>query len=156
MSKPAAIITKLEDCPVWLDQKLVKAYWEAEYLLESLSERVKNPWLFGPGRDLSALELHLLEWKVEQFAIITACNPRSELLPDQENSIRNKKLAEMLQGHCRMMRHSRAQSPEGTWQEPGFWALDIAPERVVKLGRHFEQNAVIFWEKNAGAALWWL
>jgi len=34
MSIPAAIITKLEDCPDWLDRRLAKACREAEYHLE--------------------------------------------------------------------------------------------------------------------------
>ena len=156
MSIPAAIITKLEDCPDWLDRRLAKAYWEAEYHLESPDLKDEGSILFRFDAGLAVLDPFLDTWSIQSFAIITAFNPGSLLLPLEENMRQHAALHESLLPHCRTLLHSTGQNTDGSWQEQGFWALDIDLERAAKIGAEFGQQAIVCWKRGGPIALWWL
>lgn len=155
MSKPSAIIAKLEDCPNWLDQTLAKAYWEADYLLEALDLKSKKNWVFRFGASSPALERELAKFEVQRFAIVTAFNPGSVVLPLEENLLRHEHLRKRLTPHCRLLRNSTGQNPKGEWQELGFWVLDIDLELAADIGLEFGQHAIVCWQTGGKAELWW-
>ncbi len=156
MSKPSAIITKLEDCPDWLDRRLANAYWEADYLLQPILLPDEGTLRFRFDVSFSGLERLLKQADIQSFTIITAYNPGSIPLSPEENRQRHVQLQERLVPQCRFLRDSIGQSPDGVWQEPGFWALDIDLEIAVELGREFGQNAIVCWKRGARPELWWL
>ncbi len=154
MSKPSAIITKLEDCPVWLDRMLLKAYLEADYLLESLDPPPAKRLLFRFDQPANALEQHLKQFDIQSFAIITAFNPGSNVLPLEENLRRNELLVQKLLPHCSLLRKSMNQNAAGEWQEPGFWALNLDLKLAVEFGRDFDQLAIVCWKRGEAVQLW--
>lgn len=156
MSIPAAIITKLEDCPDWLDRTLAKAYWEAEYHLESPDLKDEGSILFRFDAQSKELDPYLDAWDVQSFAIITAFNPGSMPLPLEENLLRHAALRERLQPHCRVLLNSTGQNSDGSWQEQGFWALDIDLDKAAEIGTAFGQAAIVCWKRGSPVELWWL
>lgn len=156
MSKPTAIITSLEDCPLWLDRTLLNAYREAEYFLQPILFPDQAPLLFSFGRPFSDLQYELEQADIQNFVILTAFNPGSQALSPEENLQRHELLRVQLMPMCRLLRDSVSQSSEGEWREKGFWALDVDLEKAVDLGRAFGQNALVGWEKGAEPGLWWL
>ncbi|OOE98355.1 DUF3293 domain-containing protein [Salinivibrio sp. IB643] len=80
------------------------------------------------------------------FAILTAFNPRSQPLSDNENYLRNERLAKaMTQAGLRYWPMNGG-APDGSWFEPGF-AVAIASSDAVALAKTWEQNA-IYWVEN--------
>jgi hypothetical protein len=156
MSNPTAIITKLEDCPDWLDRMLAIAYWKAEYYLELQDLKGDCNILFQFEVWSEALELYLKKWDIQTFAIITAFNPESALLLLAENLRRHAALRESLAPHCRMLLNSTGQNADGSWQEQGFWALDIDLAKAAEIGTEFGQSAIVCWKRNEPVELWWL
>jgi hypothetical protein len=145
MLKPPAILTIIKESPETLDQSLIKAYREAHYYLQPVNETVETSLLFHFEHPDPALMQELIQFKVQTFAILTACNPGSQLLAESENRARNAALKSQLLLCSRLLRPAFSCSPQGDWQEPGFWALDIAWEQALRLGRAFGQNALIWW-----------
>ncbi|WP_025673097.1 DUF3293 domain-containing protein [Salinivibrio socompensis] len=83
---------------------------------------------------------------VDAFAILTAFNPRSQPLSDNENHLRNKQLANaMMQAGIRYWPMNGG-APDGSWFEPGF-AVAIASSDAVAMAKAWEQNA-IYWVEN--------
>jgi Protein of unknown function (DUF3293) len=156
MSKPIAIIAMLEDCPPQLDRKLINTYWDTNYWLEPLILEDQKPLLFRLDGRSEILEQHLEQFDIQTFAIITAFNPGSRLLPETENLRRNAALYEMLRVHCPQIREAKGQSVDETWAEASFWALNIDLAVAAELGRVWEQLAIVCWKKDAQGELWCL
>ncbi len=152
MAKPLAIITCLEDSPPELDRRLVSAYLRTIY-------RVVFPAFdisIGPLSD--NVEQWLAHAGLETFAFITAANPKSRILTDNQNSMRNEALFRELKRRIRASPHPAVhRSKNGDWpEEKSWWAPGLAPADAIDLGRRFEQNALVFWTKGENPKLWWL
>jgi hypothetical protein len=88
------------------------------------------------------------------FALVTAYNPRSVTLHDEENRQRNAALEEELQARGLEYGPSSGASLDGSWQEPGFVVFDVTPDEARALGRRYEQHAVVWGEGERVALLW--
>jgi hypothetical protein len=99
------------------------------------------------GKNISEQELYSI-WK-DDFYMITAANPYSELLPENENEIRNQQLLEHLLLHVAEVLPAIGRDPLGTWMEKG-WVLRTRDEnQLINLAKQFEQNAIFkFTEKG--------
>ena len=76
-------------------------------------------------------------------AQISACNPGSLLLRDDENTERNQELARRL-AHRRIPAWPALNvSDDGGWPEPGFWIENITLELLDQLALDFQQNACL-------------
>ena len=96
--------------------------------------------IFLDGKALSYQELHAI-WKCD-FYLITAANPYSQLLTDQENQARNQSLREELSNISELILPAIGRDPESDWSEHG-WVLpsqDASP--LIDLARKFQQNAI--------------
>jgi hypothetical protein len=107
-------------------------------LLAKYGETVVEIFL---GREtLSYQELHEI-WK-RDFYMITAANPYSQLLPENENEIRNQQLYEHLLQHEAEVLSAIGRDPLGSWMEKG-WVLRMRDEnQLIDLAKQFEQNAI--------------
>jgi hypothetical protein len=184
MSKPVAVIRTLEDSPDWLDRRLVEAYLRTGYRVnptpdpsperrgdvECSVERnavyAASPLLSGEGPGVGLRIAHLLpaplaDWlsiqNISTLTVVTAWNPRSKIVSEKENRLKNKDLEVELQKVSRRILYGLNVSDTGDWPpEESFWALDIPTENAVLLGKQFEQNAIVWWEKGGMSELWWL
>lgn len=80
------------------------------------------------------------------FAIITAFNPRSMLLPRKVNETRHGVLRELLILGCFRVENCVGydEEPEGTWREPSFLVHGIDRDEAIAFGRVFRQNTIVF------------
>ena len=107
-------------------------------LIEKYEETVVEILL--DGKTISEQELYSI-WK-DDFYMITAANPYSESLPENENEIRNQQLLEHLLLHVAEVLPAIGRDPLGTWMEKG-WVLRARDEnQLIDIAKQFEQNAI--------------
>ena len=152
MSKPVAVIRKVEDSPDWLDRRLVEAYLRTSYQIKS---KPFPPIRIGVTNPL--LEGWLDEHHFKSYAFITAWNPFSKLLHLPENQRRNKDLETELKNTACFILPGFGIGEDDNWPpEESFFAPGIAAEDAIRLGRKYGQNAIVCWEKGGLPELWWL
>lgn len=152
MSKPVAVIRKVEDSPDWLDRRLAEAYLRTFYTVLFAD--------FPPvrvGEVNRSFEAWLSEHHFKTCVFITAWNPASRMLSKTENLLRNNNLKTDLIKTSRQVLPALHLAGAGDWPpEESFWAGDISAENAILLGRKYGQNAIVWWEKDGMPELWWL
>jgi hypothetical protein len=77
----------------------------------------------------------------EEFVVVTACNPRGEIVDAERNESLDRELSALLElkglVHCRMT----GGSPDGSHREPGY-LVECDGEVGLELGRRFEQVGI--------------
>jgi hypothetical protein len=85
------------------------------------------------------------------FAVISACNPRSQPLDARENRRRSRALVERIaadQARC-----LPAVGVLGEWREPGMCVFGLPLPRLDALARAFDQNAIVVGKRDTAARL---
>lgn len=106
-----------------MDQSLLRSYLSTIYELPT-SQGVLRVSLDGELRtDTSQLP----ELLTQRFAILTAYNPRSMLLPRRVNDQRHQVMRDLLVLGCYRVEHGVGyeDEPEGVWREPAWLAMAI-------------------------------
>ncbi len=83
-------------------------------------------------------------------ALITACNPRSQILSEQENSQRMAALSEAVEklGYAHLP--AVACGPLGSWpDEPSLWIAGMTKNEAEDLATAFQQNGFLWIDKDA-------
>lgn len=78
------------------------------------------------------------------FGLITAANPFSTPLSNEENDARNRAMQRELERLGLSYGPSLGTDRTGSWQEPGFIIWDTSAEAILSLGRQFDQNAIVY------------
>ena len=79
------------------------------------------------------------------YWVVTADNPFSQRLSDEQNERRRDELADVLSSHALVYRSSLAHDPSGRWPDEQGFAVFGTSERLVRaLARSFEQFAFYF------------
>jgi hypothetical protein len=123
-----------------IDAATVAAYHRALY-------QVRGPAAFTLRIDQSSPELLAAHQQsgVGCSAFLTACNPYSRLLPDAENDARHAHLIQRLDALDFRHWPGFGADPEGRWPgETSVLVFGIAQQLASELGRHFEQNAIVW------------
>lgn len=120
------------------DPGLVAAYRRARYrILEPevvLHIDVQSPALARLHRECG----------VVCSALITACNPFSQILAAADNAAHQATLCATLQGLGWGGRPAQGEDPQGRWPvEPMYWVAGLDCEAARALGRRFGQYAVV-------------
>lgn len=112
-------------------------YLETNYIVDILKQPIRiNEF----NQELNKL---LKEQNSESWAYITAYNPFSRILSDNENKCRNKKLKSLLSNY--KLYKGRGCGIDGKWPpEESFLILKISRSDALKLGKKFKQNAIVF------------
>jgi hypothetical protein len=125
-----------------VDQNLLRSYFGTVYELpvESGVMRVSldGEVVREPGG--------LPELLQKPFAILTAYNPRSMLLPRRVNESRHQVMRDLLILGCYRVEHCVGydEEPEGVWREPAWLVHGIEREEAIQFGRTFRQNTIVF------------
>ena len=83
-------------------------------------------------------------------AFITAFNPYSQELSNQENKDRNLKLEELIQSLGFDYIYGEGKCGEGDWDgEESFLILGISEKQASDIGKEYEQNAIVWCDKDA-------
>jgi hypothetical protein len=121
-----------------IDPALVAAYLATEY-------RVGTPE-FGLriGKRSEELAAEHRVRGVGASAFVTACNPFSMELTDEQNAARHRDLCAELQSRGLAFIEGIGE-PVGDWKgEPSVLILGISREQASELGRRYEQNAIVW------------
>ena len=91
---------------------------------------------------------------LEPWAFLTACNPMSETLPDEENAARMKELRRDLATY--EVYGGEGASPDGRWREPSILVINITEADAHELALKHGQAAFLFGERGGSARLVWV
>ena len=129
-----------------MDQALLRAYLSAVYELPSSNGPVRAS-LDGDATTDTALLPDLLR---SEFAVVTAYNPRSMVLPRKTNEGRHFVMRDLLIIGCYRVEPciGYEENGEGTWREPSWLVHHMNRDEAIAYGRVFHQNMVLV---NRGA-----
>jgi hypothetical protein len=125
-----------------MDQALLRSYFATVYELPAASGTLRVSLDGEIAQDVSALPALLSK----RFALLTAYNPRSMLLPRRVNEGRHVVLRDLLILGCYRVEPcvgSEAE-PEGVWREPAWLVHGMDREEAIAFGRVFRQNTIIY------------
>ena len=96
------------------------------------------------NQDLNNL---ILNHNSNEWAFITAYNPYSKVLTNDENKIRHYELKELTENYVTFEGHGVGEDP--TWEpELSLFIIGIMKVEASKIGKKFEQNAIVYGELN--------
>ncbi len=125
-----------------MDQTLLRNYLATVYELPS----VQGPVRASLDGDIVSDPTSLPELLTRSFAVLTAYNPRSMLLPRKVNDGRHLVLRDLLILGCYRVEAcvGHEDDPEGTWREPSWLVHGMDRDEAIAFGRVFRQNAILF------------
>ena len=124
-----------------MDQNLLRQYLSTVYDLPSANGPLRVSLDGDIVQDASTLPDLLLH----PFAILTACNPRSMLLPRKVNDARHAVLRDLLVLGCYRVEQcvGYEEDPESTWREPSWLVHGMDRDEAISFGRVFRQNTIV-------------
>jgi Protein of unknown function (DUF3293) len=124
-----------------MDQSLLRSYLATVYEFPSLT----GPLRTSLDGDIVTEVSSLPELLQRPFAVITAFNPRSMLLPRKVNEARHQVMRDLLiLGVYRVEACvGYEEDPEGTWREPSWLIHGMDRDEAIAFGRVFRQNAIL-------------
>ncbi|SAL13075.1 hypothetical protein AWB67_00219 [Caballeronia terrestris] len=106
------------------------------------------------GETNAAVAALLALHRVESAVFVTAFNPLSRRLSDEQNAARQHKLAEYLDGLKLATIEGAGIDPTGAWPaETSLLALGATSAKADDLMREFEQNAVVVIDRKGTVRL---
>lgn len=128
-----------------LDQDLISAYKATNFHVKA-----EPAFTLNIGKVSNELIALFKQNNISNTSFITAWNPYSNSLSDDENHARNKELKNELNIRSLKFIDGFGQDPLGQWAgEDSFLVLGISLEASKKLGLQFKQNAIVWSDKNA-------
>ncbi len=124
-----------------MDPTLLRNYLTTVYELPTPNGTVRASLDGDIVNDTSSLP----ELLTRPFAVLTAYNPRSMLLPRKVNEARHVVLRDLLILGCYRVEAcvGYEEEPEGTWREPSWLVHEIEREEATAFGRVFRQNTIV-------------
>ncbi len=124
-----------------MDPTLLRQYLATVYELPSTN----GPLRASMDGDVVNDPAMLPDLLTKPFALITAFNPRSMLLPRKVNEGRHQVLRELLILGCYRVENCVGydEEPEGAWREPSFLVHGVEREEALAFGRVFRQNTIV-------------
>ena len=133
-----------------MDQNLLRSYFGTVYELPSDAGLLRVSLEGDAVKDASTLPPLLRQ----DFAILTAYNPRSMLLPRRVNDGRHQVLRDLLILGCHRVEHCVGydDEPEGVWREPAWLVQGIVARRSDPVRPHFSAKHHRFRQECAAGA----
>jgi hypothetical protein len=124
-----------------MEQTLLRSYLATVYELPSANGPVRASLDGDIVNDPSTLP----ELLTRPFAVLTAYNPRSMLLPRKVNDSRHLVLRDLLILGCYRVEAcvGHEDDPEGTWREPSWLVHGMDRDEAIAFGRVFRQNTIL-------------
>jgi hypothetical protein len=135
-----------------MDDDTLRAAYEATEF--RVSDSPVGPLAIRIGEVNDSLDRLLGMSGVARWAYITACNPRSVVVPDDENRLRTEALRERLARFTAY--RGEGVGADGHPPEASFLVLGIEEAEAEDVGAEFGQNAVVVGRPGAAARLLWV
>ena len=124
---------------------LIRAYENAIYEINATHRITLKVSEYSHSLD----ELHK-EHQCTTSALITACNPRSQILSAAENDTRMLALSEAVEKLGYRHLPAVGRDPNGKWpDEPSLWIAGLTKNEAESLAHRFEQNGFLWMDENA-------
>ena len=134
-----------------LPDNLRIAYEATEYWVD---DAPSGPFYLRCGERSPKLDDLLAGAGLGGWVYITASNPGSCQLSDEENMGRMQRLEVQLRALNCVIYHGRGGGTAGNWPaEPSFLALGLGEEEGLEIGRTFGQNAIVVGTRGEPAQL---
>jgi len=128
-----------------INPELMKSYKSADYHVDATPSFILKIGMHSPELESIYKTSHK-----HSAAFITAFNPYSQEISNQENKDRNHKLEELIQSLHFDYIHGEGKCGDGEWDgEESFLIFGISEKQASGIGEKFEQNAIIWCDKNA-------
>ncbi|HLJ12219.1 MAG TPA: DUF3293 domain-containing protein [Planctomycetaceae bacterium] len=115
-----------------------------------------GPFRICCGEQSPELDRALSEAGAHDWVYITACNPLSQALSDQENASRMLDLEARLRAMSCVVFHGRGVGRIGNWPaEPSLLVMGLSVDEGLNLGREFGQAAIVAGRRGEPARLAW-
>jgi hypothetical protein len=123
-----------------IPEGLLAAYLQTEYWVHG-----EPAFLLQIDQTSEALKALYREFHVQSAAFITAYNPWSKTLSEAENRARQSQLETSMAGLGFPILPGIGQDPSGEWPgEVSCLVLGIDQETALRVGREYEQNAIVW------------
>lgn len=133
-----------------MNEALDAAYRAAVYRVAA-----DPPFALRVGEPSARLDALLRFHAVTSWAFVTACNPGSQMLSEEENAERMSELRAVVGGH--LVYECEGTDPTGVWPgEPSLLVLGMSRTAAVELARRFGQNAILCGDRGGVAELQWV
>lgn len=125
-----------------MDQNLLRSYFGTVYEISTENGLLRT----SIDGELVKDEKTLPQVLRQNFAILTAYNPRSMLLPRRVNESRHVVMRDLLILGCYRVEHcvGYEEEPEGVWREPAWLVHGIERDEAIQFGRTFRQNTILY------------
>lgn len=125
-----------------MDQTLLRSYFATIYEFPTATGTLRASLDGEIVQDFAALP----ELLTRKFAVLTAYNPRSMLLPRRVNEQRHVVLRDLLILGCYRVEPcvGAEAEPEGVWREPAYLVHNMDRDEAIAFGRVFRQNTILF------------
>lgn len=125
-----------------MDPNLLRSYMSTVYELPSPNGILRVALDGDVATDITMLPEPL----TRTFALLTAYNPRSMLLPKRVNEARHQVLRDLLVLGVYRVEHAVGyeDEPEGVWREPVWFVHNMDREEAQNFGRVYRQNTIVF------------
>ena len=132
-----------------LDPSLIQAYQDTDYRVDSTA-----PFVMKVGMASEPLCQLYSQYRSDCAAYITACNPLGRSLSDAENTARQTTLLNELTARSLKSMNGVGLDSKGNWPgEASFLVMGLSLEATRVLASKYEQNAVVWCDKDAVAQL---
>lgn len=116
---------------------LLEAYKNTKYIVFEPTLTIEI------GKFNQDLDKLLLKHNSNEWAFITAYNPYSRVLTEEENKVLHNKLKELSEKYVTFEGHGVGQDP--TWEpELSLFIIGISKDDASEIGKKFEQNAIVY------------
>ncbi len=127
-----------------IENSLIEAYENTNYHVFYDEEIIIN--IGKKNTDLNKL---FKDKNLISASIITAYNPFSEIMTDEQNISAQLRLKKILEDSNSFYLNAIGKDPKNKWKgEASFFIENISKENAIKLGRKFNQNAIVWIDQN--------
>lgn len=124
-----------------IDADTIRAYEETEYRVI----KGQHAFTLKIGECCEPLAFHYKVQEVPQCTFVTAYNPYSQQLTDEQNEQRQQLLLAAITRRGLYYFKGEGKHPSNQWPgEPSYLVFGLNKEAAKKLGRQFEQNAIVW------------
>ena len=132
-----------------LDQHLIQAFRNTHYRIDTVP-----PFIMKVGMASQPLRQLYTHYRSDCAAYITACNPFGRRLSEADNTARQAALSSELTDRGLEFIDGVGLDSKGKWPgEASFLVLGLSLEATRALASKYEQNAVVWCDKDAVAQL---
>jgi Protein of unknown function (DUF3293) len=116
---------------------LKEAYRKTRYTI------FNRPFVIEIGKHCQTLDEQLQKHAAVEWAYITAWNPYSNVLSQEENDSRHQLLMASVKDYPHW--EGEGIGTDSNWQpERSLLVLGISRKEAISIGKHFEQNAIVY------------